>query len=73
MTEANNDKPAPAPRSLFRHFETIATRWMDNDAYGHVNNVVYYIMSMSTATRAARWRCPRHSTTPCKDCCDRHA
>lgn len=23
------------------HFE-IATRWMDNDVYGHVNNVVYY-------------------------------
>ena len=24
------------------HFQTIATRWMDNDVYGHVNNVVYY-------------------------------
>ena len=35
-------RPAPAARSLFRHFETIATRWSDNDAYGHVNNVVYY-------------------------------
>ena len=35
-------RPTPAPRSLFRHFESIATRWMDNDAYGHVNNVVYY-------------------------------
>ena len=21
---------------------TIATRWQDNDAYGHINNVVYY-------------------------------
>jgi acyl-CoA thioester hydrolase len=31
-----------APRSAFRHFHAIATRWMDNDAYGHVNNVVYY-------------------------------
>ena len=29
-------------RSDFRHFEAIGTRWMDNDAYGHVNNVVYY-------------------------------
>jgi acyl-CoA thioester hydrolase len=29
-------------RSDFRHFHTITTRWMDNDAYGHVNNVVYY-------------------------------
>ncbi|MCH8622680.1 thioesterase family protein [Undibacterium sp. TS12] len=29
-------------RKDFRHFHTITTRWMDNDAYGHVNNVVYY-------------------------------
>lgn len=26
----------------FKHFQTIPTRWMDNDVYGHVNNVVYY-------------------------------
>lgn len=29
-------------RADYRHFLTIPTRWMDNDAYGHVNNVVYY-------------------------------
>ncbi|WP_220806789.1 acyl-CoA thioesterase [Noviherbaspirillum aridicola] len=29
-------------RSEYRHFHPITTRWMDNDAYGHVNNVVYY-------------------------------
>jgi len=29
-------------RADYRHFHQIATRWMDNDAYGHVNNVVYY-------------------------------
>lgn len=29
-------------RSAYRAFRTIPTRWMDNDAYGHVNNVVYY-------------------------------
>ncbi|MEO8655554.1 MAG: thioesterase family protein [Ramlibacter sp.] len=34
--------PEPAPRSEFRTFRFITTRWMDNDAYGHVNNVVYY-------------------------------
>ena len=33
---------APPRRSVYRHFHAIATRWMDNDAYGHVNNVVYY-------------------------------
>jgi acyl-CoA thioester hydrolase len=29
-------------RGAFRHFQRIPTRWMDNDAYAHVNNVVYY-------------------------------
>ena len=29
-------------RTQFKHFLPITTRWMDNDAYGHVNNVVYY-------------------------------
>jgi acyl-CoA thioester hydrolase len=31
-----------ATRDRFRHTLPIATRWMDNDVYGHVNNVVYY-------------------------------
>ena len=35
-------KPHPQTRSDYRHFLPIATRWMDNDVYGHVNNVVYY-------------------------------
>ena len=43
--------PAAAPaapasqlpaRADFPHFLAIPTRWMDNDVYGHVNNVVYY-------------------------------
>lgn len=29
-------------KSDYVHFQTIPTRWMDNDLYGHVNNVVYY-------------------------------
>lgn len=29
-------------RSDFQYFHAIQTRWMDNDAYGHVNNVIYY-------------------------------
>lgn len=29
-------------RDAYRHFTAIQTRWMDNDVYGHVNNVVYY-------------------------------
>jgi len=35
-------KPEPEPRENYAHFQRIATRWMDNDVYGHVNNVVYY-------------------------------
>jgi acyl-CoA thioester hydrolase len=31
----------PLPRSAFRVFVPISTRWADNDIYGHVNNVVY--------------------------------
>lgn len=32
----------PEPRSAYSVFRTITTRWADNDAYGHVNNVIYY-------------------------------
>jgi acyl-CoA thioester hydrolase len=32
----------PPTRADYRWFLTIPTRWMDNDVYGHVNNVVYY-------------------------------
>ena len=35
-------RPQPEPRRAFRHFSDVPTRWMDNDVYGHVNNVVYY-------------------------------
>lgn len=37
MPEASTDT-----RETYPHFLTIPTRWMDNDIYGHVNNVVYY-------------------------------
>jgi acyl-CoA thioester hydrolase len=33
---------AAATRADYPHFLAIPTRWMDNDVYGHVNNVVYY-------------------------------
>ena len=35
-------RPAPLPREHFPLFRSIHTRWMDNDVYGHVNNVVHY-------------------------------
>jgi acyl-CoA thioester hydrolase len=41
-TPAMSDRPLPEPRSAYRRFIIITTRWMDNDVYGHVNNVHYY-------------------------------
>ena len=35
-------RDAPRPRSAYRAWRTIPTRWADNDAYGHVNNVIHY-------------------------------
>ena len=29
-------------KSTYKYFIDINTRWMDNDIYGHVNNVTYY-------------------------------
>lgn len=38
------ERAAPASRSSYKVFRTIATRWSDNDSYGHMNNVVHYSM-----------------------------
>ena len=35
-------RETPETRERYRRFLEIPTRWMDNDVYGHVNNVVYY-------------------------------
>ena len=42
MSSASLARPQPESRSAFQVFRRIDTRWMDNDVYGHVNNVVYY-------------------------------
>ena len=36
------NRPQPPGRSEFRHWRSLTTRWSDNDAYGHVNNTIYY-------------------------------
>ena len=36
------EDPRDHTRADYRHFLAIPTRWMDNDNYGHVNNVTYY-------------------------------
>jgi acyl-CoA thioester hydrolase len=35
-------RPIPLSRNDFKSFVSLTTRWMDNDVYGHMNNVVYY-------------------------------
>ncbi|HYT97789.1 MAG TPA: thioesterase family protein [Casimicrobiaceae bacterium] len=40
--EARKARQSTRSRADFPHFIAIATRWMDNDVYGHVNNVTYY-------------------------------
>jgi acyl-CoA thioester hydrolase len=36
------ERQAPSDRSAYKTFRRITTRWMDNDPYGHMNNVVHY-------------------------------
>ena len=35
-------RPPLRARNAYRVWREIGTRWADNDAYGHVNNTVYY-------------------------------
>lgn len=42
MPSSPSSRPQALPRSHYRAFRAIGTRWADNDVYGHVNNVVYY-------------------------------
>jgi acyl-CoA thioester hydrolase len=44
-------RPAPELRDAYRHFTSLTTRWMDNDAYGHLNNVVYYSLFDTAVNR----------------------
>lgn len=37
-----SERPAAGRRADYARFVPITTRWMDNDVYGHVNNVIYY-------------------------------
>jgi len=36
------EKPTRPGRDSFKAFKTLQTRWIDNDIYGHMNNVVHY-------------------------------
>lgn len=38
------ERAPPRPREAYHHWLPLSTRWADNDAYGHMNNVVYYAL-----------------------------
>ena len=40
--EGKAERAPPPGREVFAVFVPLTTRWKDNDAYGHLNNVVYY-------------------------------
>jgi len=35
-------RPPPPTRADFKVWRRFATRWRDNDSYGHVNNIIFY-------------------------------
>lgn len=45
-------RPTAISREAFKHFARLTTRWMDNDVYGHLNNVVYYSLFDTVVNRA---------------------
>ncbi len=45
------EREAPALREEFPHHSPITTRWADNDAFGHINNVQYYAFFDTAVTR----------------------
>ncbi|MBB4260558.1 MULTISPECIES: thioesterase family protein [unclassified Bradyrhizobium] len=38
------ERAKPHRRAEYAHFQLMTTRWMDNDAYSHLNNTVYYAL-----------------------------
>jgi acyl-CoA thioester hydrolase len=41
----------PINREDYKYFNPITTRWMDNDVFGHLNNVTYYSYFVTTANQ----------------------
>jgi acyl-CoA thioester hydrolase len=46
-----SERAHPLPRGHFLHFQALTTRWMDNDVYGHLNNVVHYSLFDTAVNR----------------------
>jgi acyl-CoA thioester hydrolase len=71
-------KPLPTRRASYRRFLPITTRWMDNDVFGHVNNVNYYsffdtaVCSFLVAAGALTWEKPDHIMVVAESGCRYH-
>lgn len=44
-------RPTPTLKSSYPHVVPLSTRWSDNDAYGHLNNVIYYSLFDTAVNR----------------------
>ena len=72
-------KPSPAWRASYRRHLPITTRWMDNDVFGHVNNVTYYsffdtaVCSVLVAGGAQGWDNPEHFMVVAESGCRYHS
>lgn len=64
--DTHMQKPLPTRRASYPRHLAITTRWMDNDVFGHVNNVTYYsffdtaVCSALVVGGALTWDKPSH-------------
>jgi acyl-CoA thioester hydrolase len=42
LTSSTDARPLDYSRGDYRYWQQVSTRWVDNDAYGHINNAVYF-------------------------------
>ncbi|HEY1092813.1 MAG TPA: thioesterase family protein [Burkholderiaceae bacterium] len=47
----SSTRPQADGRAAYPRLERLGTRWMDNDIYGHLNNVVYYSLFDTTVNQ----------------------
>ncbi len=43
-------RPSPSKKNKYIAFYQLPTRWMDNDQYGHMNNVIHYSLIDTVVT-----------------------
>ena len=72
-------RPAPGVRANYASFLPITTRWMDNDVFGHLNNVVYYslfdtaVCTMLVSRGILSWRGGEHFVVIAESGCRYHS